>query len=102
MVIAIKIQINLCFYVAKNKVTVEDNLDMHNVDNTLNAEVMYNARIFCYYIAWDLKICMDHLNGVNNDFTWMKFFIQGCHNMSEAIINKIINGETVKKMACLV
>ena len=46
LVIAIKIRVNLCFSVAKNVAPIEDILEMHNVDNTLNEAAIYNARIF--------------------------------------------------------
>ena len=57
---------------------------MHNVDDTLTEAASYNAWIWCHYIAWDLKIRLENLNEVNNGFTWMKCFTQGCHNMSKA------------------
>ena len=63
---------------------VEDILNMHNVDDVLTESERYNARIQCHYIAWDLKIRLENLNEVNNGFTWMKCFTQGCHNMSKA------------------
>ena len=100
LVSAIKIRINLCFSVSKNVVPVEDILgilEMHNVDYVLTEVARYNARIRCHYISWDLKIRLDNLNEVNNGFTWMKFFTQGCHKMAKAVIIKIIDGKMVQK-----
>ena len=70
---------------------------MHNFDNTLNEAELYNASISCHCIAWAIKIRLDHLNEVNNGFTWIKYCTQGCHKMAEADINKIINGDMVRK-----
>ena len=64
VVIAIKIRINLCFSVANNVVPVEDILNMHSVENTLAEAARYNARIWCHYIAWALKIRLENLNEV--------------------------------------
>ena len=75
---------NLCFYLEKNEVHVEDILEMHNVDDTLTEAARYNARIQCHYISWDLKILLDNLDEVNNGFTWMKFFKQGLHKMAKS------------------
>ena len=63
---------------------VDNILRMHNVDNTLTEAARYNARILCHYIAWPLKICLGDFNEVNNGFTWMKSFTQGCHKMDKA------------------
>ena len=74
---------DLFFSVGNNVVPVEDILEMHNVENILTEEVIYNSRIFYHYIAWALKILQDNLNEVNNGFTWMICFTQGCHKMAE-------------------
>ena len=50
VVIAIKIQMNSCFPVAKNLVPVEDILEINNFDDTLNEAARYNARIWGHYI----------------------------------------------------
>ena len=102
MVSANNIQMNLSFSVAKNAVPVEDSLDMHNVDNAKTEAARYNVRILCQYTAWAIKIRLENLNEVNNGFTWMKCFSQGCHNMAKSGILKIINGKTVQKMSCLI
>ena len=86
MVIAIKIRMNLCFAVANNVVPDEDILDMHNIDNMITESEMHGARIWFHCIAWALKICLENLNQLNNGFTWMKYFTQGCHKMSKASI----------------
>ena len=86
MVSAIKIRINLYFSVANSVVPVEDILKMYNVDGALTEVARYNARIQRHYIAWALKIHQENLNEVNNGFTWMKCFTQGCHKMSKADI----------------
>ena len=75
---------NFCFSVANNVVPVEDILEMRNVEDTLTKAARYNAIIWCHYIAWDLKICLDNFNGVNNGFTWMKIFTHICHKMAKA------------------
>ena len=51
MVSAIKSRINFCFSEAISVVTVEDIIEMRNVDNALTEADIYNARIFCHYIA---------------------------------------------------
>ena len=88
VVSAIKIQMNVCFSVAKTLVPVEDILDMHNVDNKMTDSVRYNAGIWCHYIAWDIKNRLYNLNKVNNNFAWMKCFTQGCHNMEKLVLKK--------------
>ena len=62
MVSAINIRMNLCFYISKNVVPVEDILDVHNVDNILTDVARYSAKIWCHYISWYLKNRLDHLN----------------------------------------
>ena len=74
MVSSINIQLNFCFAVANNVVSVEDIVEMHNDDDTLTESARYNARIWYHYIAWALKIRLVKLNEVNNCFTWMKIF----------------------------
>ena len=74
---------------------VEDILEMHNVDDTLTDVERYNSRMWCHYIAWDLKIHMGNLNEVKNDFTWMKIFTRVFHNMYKADISNICNGKKV-------
>ena len=69
VVSAIKIRIDSCFYVANNVVPVQDILDIHIVDDTITEAARYNARIWCHYIAWGIKILLKHLNEVNNCFT---------------------------------
>ena len=102
LVSAINIRMDLYFYVANNVVPVEDILDMHNVDDVITEEESYNAGIWCYYIAWDLKICLVDLNEVNNSFTCMDFFTQVCHKITKSGIFEIINGRRCKKgMPCL-
>ena len=102
MVSAIKIRMDLCFDASNNVVLVEDIIEMHNVDNTQNKSGIYNESICCHNISRDLKILLGNLNGVNNSFTWMKCCTRGCHNMAEAGIVEISNGETVKNgMPCL-
>ena len=88
VVSAINIRINFCFYTANNVVTVEYIIDMHNFEDTLTEAERYNARVWYHYIAWDFHIRLDNLNEVNNGFTWMKCFTQGCHNMAKACILK--------------
>ena len=78
----------MCFSVANNVMSVEDILEMHSVDNMLTEAVSYNARIWCHYISWDLKIRLENFNEVNNVFNWMKCFTHGCHNMDKAGIKK--------------
>ena len=95
MVSSIKIRMNLCFSVAKNVVPIGDILEMHNVENMLTEAARYNASIKCHYITWDLKIRLENLNEVNNGFTWMKCFTQGCHNMEKSGTFKISNDKTV-------
>ena len=73
---------NFCFAVANNVVPVEDILEIHNVEDTLTEEARYNTSIWCHKIPGVLKICMDNLTDVNNGFTWMKCFTQGCHEMA--------------------
>ena len=80
---------------------VEDILDIHNVEDTLTETKMYNTRIWCHYIAWDIRIRLDNLNEVNNGFTSMRCFTQECHNMSKAGIFKISNFMTVQKFHAL-
>ena len=70
---------------------------MHNVDDMLTEAERYNSRIRCHYIEWALRIRLENLNEVNNGFTWMKCFTQGCNNISKAGIFKITNGKTVQK-----
>ena len=60
----------------KHVVPFEDILKMHNVDGILIESARYNARILCHYISWALKICIENLNGVNNDVTLIKCFTQ--------------------------
>ena len=50
--------------------------------------VSYNKINRFHYIAWAIKIRLDNLNEVNNGFTWMKCFTQGCHNMTKTGIFK--------------
>ena len=88
MVSSINILINLCFSISKNVVTVQDILEIYNVDRTLTRSARYNARIWFHYIAWALKISLDDLNEVNNCFTWMKCFTRLCHKMDKAGILK--------------
>ena len=60
-----------CFFGEGNNVfTIEDILEMRNVDNTITEAARYNVSIWCHYIAWALKICLENLNEVNNGFTW--------------------------------
>ena len=87
MVSSMKIRM-IFFSVEKNVVPVEYIIEMHNVDDTLTEAARYNARIRCRYIAWALKIHLENLNKVNNGFTWMKCFAQGCHKMAKAGILK--------------
>ena len=101
MVIAIKIQINLYFYVAKNAVTVEDIIEMHSVGNMLTEAERYNASIWRHYIEWALKTRLEYLNEVNNGYTCMKCFTQGCHNMTKSDCFKIFNVKTVHKFHVL-
>ena len=100
MVSSMKIRI-IFFSVEKNVVPVEYIIEMHNVDDTLTEAARYNARIRCPYIAWYIKIRLENLNEVNNCFTWMKCFTQGCHKMVRAGIFKISNGKTVGKWNAL-
>ena len=51
LVSAIKSRMNFCFAVSNNVVSVEDILDMHNVENTLTESAIYNASIHCHDIA---------------------------------------------------
>ena len=71
---------------------------MYNVDDTLTESERYNTRIWCHYIEWDINICLDNLNEVNNDSTWMKCFTQGYHKMAKSVIFKIANAKTVQKL----
>ena len=48
--------------------TVEDIIEMHNVSNTLTDSARFNSRIWCHYISWALKICLDDLNEVKKWF----------------------------------
>ena len=41
-----------CFDVANNVVPVEGICEVHNVENTLTDESIYNARMRCHYIAF--------------------------------------------------
>ena len=75
MVIAIKIQINLYFYVENNVVPVEYIIDMHSVGNMITEAERYNASIWRHYIEWALKIRLEYLNEVKNGYTCMVFFI---------------------------
>ena len=101
VVSTIKIRTNLCFSVAKNVVPVEDIIEMHNFDDTLTETEMYNARIWFQYTAWALKIGLENLNEVNNDFTWIKCFTLGCRKMAKAGVLIISNGNTVQKWHAL-
>ena len=83
MVSTIKIRMKVCFSVANNVVPVEDILEMYNVDEMRTEAARYNTRIRYHYIAWDIKIRLKNLNEVNNGFTWMGFFTQGCHKMEK-------------------
>ena len=74
---------------------------MYNVDDTLTESERYNTRIWCHYIEWDINICLDNLNEVNNNFTWIKYFTQGCHNMAKAGIINISNSKMVQKRNAL-
>ena len=48
MVIAIKIRMVFRFAVTNNVVTVEDILDMHNVDDIIHEAERYDTRIQCH------------------------------------------------------
>ena len=74
MVIAIKIQTNLYFYVENNVVPVEYIIEMHSVGNMLTEAARYNASIWRHYTAWALKTRLEYLNEVNNGYTCMKCF----------------------------
>ena len=50
---------------------------------------------------WALKICLENLNEINNVFTWMKCFTQGCHNMAKVFIFLMSNDKTVYKWHAL-
>ena len=82
---------NFCFHVSNNVVPIEDILDMHNVYDTLPEAARYNANIWCQYITWVIKICLDNLNEIKNGFTWMKCFTQICQKTAMDIILKIRN-----------
>ena len=84
MVSEIKIRMYLCLSVANNVVFVEDIIEMNNVDDMLTGAVRYNARIWCHYIAGDIKIRLDNLDEINNGFTWMKCFTQGFHYIDQS------------------
>ena len=70
--------------VSNNAVPVEDIIYMQNIENALTEAERYNARIWCHYTEWDLKMCLRNLNEVNNGFTWMENFTHVCRNMSKA------------------
>ena len=76
---------SFCFSVENNVVHVEYILEMHIIYNTLIEAERYNKRIWCHSIPWDLKIRLDNLIDVNNGFTWMKCFTQGCHKMTKVV-----------------
>ena len=72
------------FSVANNVVSVENILEIHNVDNALTEVARYNARVWYHYISWAVQICLYNLNGLNNDFALMKCFTQRFHKMVKA------------------
>ena len=90
MVSKIKSRMNLCFVASKKLVPVNYIIDMHNVEDALNEEAVYNASIRCHCIAWNIKICLGHLNELDNGFAWMNCFTQGYHKMAEAGIHKYL------------
>ena len=61
---------------ANNVVLVEDILNMYNIDDELTEMERYNERIWCHYIEWALKICLENLIKVKNDFTLMIFLLR--------------------------
>ena len=78
-----------CFFGEGNNVfTIEDILEMCNVDEMRTEAARYNTRIRYHYIAWDIKIRLDILNEAKNGFTWMNCFTQGSHKMAKACILK--------------
>ena len=91
-----------CFFVVeKNVVPVEDIIKTRNFNDTLTEEARYNERIWCHYIERDFKIHPNYLNELNNGFTWMKCFTQGCHKVAKCGILKISNGKMVQKCNAL-
>ena len=74
---------------------------MHNVDDILTEAARYNASIWFHCASWAIKTLLDHLNEVNNGFTWIKCFTQRCNNMAKSGIFKIIDGKKMQKLQAL-
>ena len=54
-----KINIRMGFFSVSNIFfPVEDIPEMHTFEGTLTEAERYNARVWCHYIAWDIKICL--------------------------------------------
>ena len=67
---------NLCLGLARNEVPVDTVLEIHDASELETAR--YNARIWCHYIGWSLKICIDDLDKVESDCTWLDCCTDAC------------------------
>ena len=73
-----KCQMNLCFAVPWNEVPVDIYLELHYV--LVSETIRYNAHIWCHYIGWALKFCIDDLDKDESAFIWRLIFHQGMLN----------------------
>ena len=67
---------NLCLGLARNEVPVDTVLEIHDASELETAR--YNARIWCHYISWALKICIGNLDKDKYDCIWLEFCTKAC------------------------
>ena len=100
VVAAMKFQKNLCFAVTKNEVPADIVLELH--DELVSETSIYDSHIWCHYIGWDLKICIDNLEKDESACTWRECCTKACKIMHIVGIVEIINSETIRKYHALV
>ena len=62
-------------------------------DALLLETARYNARIWCHYIGWDLKIFIDDLDKYEFDCTWGECCTKVCKRIASVGIVNITNSE---------
>ena len=96
---AMECRINLCFEVTWNEVPVDIVFDLCNA--LVSETARYNARIWCHYIGFSLKIRIDNFYKEDYACTWGWVFHQVMQIMASVGMDKITNSEIIRKFHAL-
>ena len=87
IVVVMKCRMNMCFGVARNEVPVDIVLELH--DALVSETLRSNACIWCQYIGWVLKICVDNLDKDECTCTWGECCTDACKIKASFVIVKL-------------